>query len=98
MRRRRDISTLLRRNISALLSSVRLSVRRLAVLLRSVSARLGLIRYVCLHDDDLFLPSPESKAAPDTHAKENRNNNVATWFNVALSAEVDDHDQIDKPD
>ena len=98
MRRRRDISTLLWRNISALLSSIRLSVRRLAVLLRSVSARLGLIRYVCLHDDDLLLPSPGSKAAPDTHAEENRNNNVATWFNVALSAEGDDGNHIDNPD
>ena len=109
MRRRRHISTLLPirisvaglrwSNVSALLSSVWLSVRRSGVLLRSVCARLGLglIWDVGLHDDDL-LPGPRSKAAPDKYGKENCQNNEAAWFNVVPSAELDDADHIDNPD
>lgn len=105
--RRRHISTLLSihisvaglrcSNVSALLSSVRLSVRGLAILLRSVCARLDLIWDVGLHDDDL-LPGTRSKAAPDKHGKENCQNNEATRFNVVPSAELDDADHIDNPD
>ncbi len=105
--RRRHISTLLSihisvaglrcSNVSALLTSVWLSVRGLAVLLRSVCARLGLIWDVGLHDNDL-LPGPRSKAAPDKHGKENCQNNEATRFNVVPSAELDDADHIGNPD
>ena len=58
---------------------------------------MRLVRYVSSLNDNELLPAPRNEATPDEKTEEKSNGNVATRFNVPLSAIPDNHDHIDEP-
>ncbi len=58
---------------------------------------MRLVRYVSSLNDNELLPAPINEATPDEKTKEKSNGNVATRFNVPLSAIPYNHDHIDEP-
>ncbi len=58
---------------------------------------MRLVRYISGLNDNELLAAPTNEATPDEKTKEKSYGNIATRFNVPLSAIPDNHDHIDEP-